>query len=119
MRGLVIVAAVVCACALPGAQAARKLARGDTEVVVTLKRPPLAETRGNGKLLAAGQAIVERRIERSIPGARVRWRYRHVLDGLAVVLPARDVGRLGSIAGVEAVYPGVRYAPALDQSPEI
>ena len=80
-----MVAAVFCACALPGADAARRVALGETEVVVTLKQPPLAETNGNGKLLAAGQAIVERRIERAIPGARIRWRYRYVLDGLAVV----------------------------------
>src|SRR5436309_204693 len=117
MRGLVIAAAVFACCSLSGATAAPRSATGSTEVVVTLKRPPLAETHGDGRALARDQAMLERRIERTIPGSQVRWRYRHVLDALAIVLPARDAGRLSSIRGVQDTYPSVRYEPALDTSP--
>jgi subtilisin family serine protease len=117
MRGLVIAAAVFACCSLTGATAAPRTAQGSTEVVVTLKRPPLAETHGDGRALARDQASLERRIERTIPGSHVRWRYSHVLDALAVVLPARDAGRLSSIGGVQDVYPSVQYQPALDTSP--
>ena len=39
----------------------------------------------------------------------MRWRYTHVLDGLALVVPADRVGELSAIAGVIGVYPSVRY----------
>jgi subtilisin family serine protease len=116
-RGLLICAAIAAACTLGGAAAAPRLTRGSTEVVVTLPRAPLAEAKGSGAAIAADQARLERRIVHTIPSARIRWRYRHVLDAVAVVLPARDIGRLSQIDGVEEVYPSVRYSPALDESP--
>jgi subtilisin family serine protease len=67
--------------------------------------------------LGAAQRAVQARIERSIPRARVRWRYRIVLNGLAVVVPAADARRLSGIPGVARVYPSVRYRALLDRSP--
>src|SRR5215211_5293759 len=55
------------------------------------------------RALGAEQDVLARRIERSIPGAQVRWRYRIVLDGLAVSLPERGIRLLASIPGVECV----------------
>ena len=105
------------------------------EVVVTLKTPPLAravadsralnaaEKRGRLSLtspfsvarlrdLSAEQDLVAARITHAIPEARVGWRYRIVLDGLAVSLPESRLRRLGAVPGVAAVVPGTRYAGA-------
>ena len=67
-----------------------------SEVVVTLKSPPLA-TFGRSLLSArrasylrsieSQQAVVSARIEQAIPSSRIRWRYKLVANGLAVVLP--------------------------------
>ena len=69
--------------------------------------------------LSALQRTVVRRIERTIPSARVTWRYQVVLDALAVVVPRDRVGDLSKIPGVATVYPNVRYRAALDRSPEL
>ena len=63
-----------------------------TEVVVTLKAPPLA-TFGRSLLSArhtsylrqieSQQAVVSARIEQAIPSSRIRWRYKLVAKGLA------------------------------------
>ena len=55
------------------------------------------------------QAALERRIRAAVPSARVWWRYQVVLNGLAVVVPADQVARLGRIAGVAHVTPAVAY----------
>jgi subtilisin family serine protease len=39
----------------------------------------------------------------------VRWRYRLVANGLAVVLPRSEVTALGRVPGVAEVWPNVRY----------
>ena len=64
---------------------------------MTLEAPPLARF-GRSLLSAshsaymlrvdAAQNVLARRIRSSIPTAQVRWRYRLVADGLAVVVPA-------------------------------
>jgi len=89
-----------------------------TEVVVTLKAPPLA--RFGRSLLSArharylrqiesAQASLTDRIESTLPDARVRWRYRLVANGLAVVLPRSEVSKLASMPGVAQVWPNVVY----------
>jgi subtilisin family serine protease len=125
-RGLSLLAAVVVVCALGGAGArVRAAAAGDrTEVVVVLKKPALAVAMGRRarhspgylRALEADQAAVEHEIARRIPSAHVRWRYRFVLDGLAVVVPRRRVALLGTVPGVAHVYPSVEYHASLDQS---
>ena len=89
-----------------------------TEVVVTLKQPPLS--RFGRSLLSArhtaylrqiesAQASLTTRIESSLPGAHVRWRYKLVADGLAVVLPSSELSRLAQVPGVAEVWPNVVY----------
>ena len=57
---------------------------------------------------------------RTIPSARVRWRYSVVLDGLAVVVPRDRLAELGRIPGVASVSEERgAYRPALDKSPEV
>ena len=110
-----------------------------TEVVVTLKAPPLASAaresralttsararrldvrgsfaRGYLARLSARQDAVASRIERLVPGAHVRWRYGVVLNGLAVALPTAQVDRLRRVAGVVSVQPGIRLLGRLDRS---
>ena len=62
------------------------------------------------------QNRVQRAVESAIPGAQVRWRYHHVLNGFAVVLPSHGVATLRRVPGVTDVYESARYGPALDQS---
>jgi subtilisin family serine protease len=125
-RGLTLLAAFALACTLGGAQARGRSASSGKpiEVVVELKRPPLATAMGlrarrsPGYLqsLEAGQALLERRIAAAIPSARVRWRYHYVLDALAVVAPRGQVARLAALPGVARVDPSVEYHSLLDQS---
>jgi subtilisin family serine protease len=99
--------------------------RGDrVEVVVSLSQKPLAATTWRAgrqlqaRTLAKTQASVAGAIEESLPDARIRWRYKLVANGMAVVVPASQLGRLRSLPGVETVYPSVRYRPQLDRSPQ-
>jgi subtilisin family serine protease len=88
------------------------------EVVVTLKAPPLS-TFGRSLLsarhvdylhrLESQQAVVSTRIEQTIPSSRIRWRYKLVANGLAVVLPRSQVAELAHVPGVAEVWPNVRY----------
>lgn len=103
--------------------------------MVTLDAPPLARAVADSRALSAAakerrlsltsptsrahlQALAREqdelaaRIERAIPSARVRWRYRIVLNGLAVALPDRHLDRLRALPGVAAVYHGTTYAAA-------
>jgi subtilisin family serine protease len=87
-------------------------------VIVTMKAPPLS---GFGRsLLSAShseylrridsaQAQLVRNIRATIPDAQVRWRYRLVADGLAVVVPAAEAGLLTHVPGVDKVWPNLRY----------
>ncbi|HYU58959.1 MAG TPA: S8 family serine peptidase, partial [Actinomycetota bacterium] len=112
------------------------------EVVVTLRAPALAQAIAESRVLTAStkgrrldlgsptsvsylrdldraQRRVARRIVRTIPSAHVRWRYRVVLDGLAIVLPASRLQALARIPGVVRVWPGTGFHPTLDRSPQL
>jgi subtilisin family serine protease len=125
-RGLLLLAAFVVACSLSGAQAlGRPAPTGKpVEVVVELKRPSLAVAMGTRARhspaylheLEAGQAQLERRIAAAIPSAKVRWRYRYVLDAVAIVLPQGEIDRLAALPGVAHVDRSVEYYSLLDQS---
>ena len=89
-----------------------------TEVVVTLKAPALsafgrslqsAAHRSYAREVDAAQAALAARIESAIPGAQVRWRYRLVANGLAVVIPQGAEATLARLPGVATVWPNVRY----------
>jgi subtilisin family serine protease len=102
------------------------------EVVVTLPRPSLAVEVARNRTLAAtvrrshsvsvrtpaaasylrtlatAQRTFAARLAVSIPSARVHWQYGVALDGVSVVLPASDLGRLSSVPGA-TVWPSVTY----------
>jgi subtilisin family serine protease len=88
------------------------------EVVVELQEPALGKARSAPRLtrLAAQQKLVEERITTAVPGAKVRWRYRVVLNAIAVLVPRGAVERLESIPGVREVHPSARFDVSLDRS---
>ena len=103
------------------------------QVVVELSSPSAARSqlpRTQGRLdldarstlsrltrLRVEQEQVAGRIADAVPAAQVRWRYRVVLNALAVVVPAESVGRLEQVDGVAAVHRSSVYRPQLDRSP--
>jgi subtilisin family serine protease len=112
------------------------------EVVVVLGAPSLARARTSSRVLTAAersnrleldsptseaylttleqaQDAMATRIRGTIQGAVVRWRYRIVLNGLAVVLPENRVDELMRIPGVARVYDSVRYTSLLDRTPQL
>src|SRR5439155_2938906 len=95
-RGLPVLAAAalllpLCVASAAGPAPARQ---PRIELVVTLKKPPLAlalhKRTGSAylKAVARDQDELVRRLEGAVPGAQVRWRYLVVMDGLAVVAPS-------------------------------
>ena len=93
------------------------------ELVVLLQKPSAAATGGvHGPYLATlarDQDAFASRLEHAVPGARVRWRYQVVLDGLAVVAPAGSARLIAALPGVASVTPSVRYRRTLDGSPAV
>jgi subtilisin family serine protease len=138
-KTLLFTAALAAVFVAGGAQAAPP----DTvEVVVTLEAPPLAQAIQRSRVLSArvraqrldlrsptslaylrsvatAQRTLATRITATVPRARVTWRYQVVLNGLAVVVPRGELGRLGSVPGVAKVWPSVTYRPLLDRSPQL
>jgi subtilisin family serine protease len=89
-----------------------------TEVIVTLKAPPLAafgrsltsaRHAGYVRALAAAQAQAARNIVAAAPGTQIRWRYRRVANGFALVVPVSEVSRLRSVPGIAQIWPNTRY----------
>jgi subtilisin family serine protease len=130
-RGLVVVL-LTAAVFWPGTAAAQA---GTVDVVVTLEAPSLSRAVEQSRALSVAAKrrrlslssptsvshlaelrrqhdAVAARILRELPGAAVRWRYRIVLNGLAVTLPRAQVARLASLPGVAEVVHGTRYAGA-------
>jgi subtilisin family serine protease len=114
------------------------------EVVVTLKQPPLSRVFAQEPTLAfssfarphrllltspasqtylrrldAAQRSLQARIRSAIPPAGVRWRYGVVLNGMAVVVPREQLGRLARVPGVDRVWPTRSYRPLLDVTPQL
>ena len=137
-RGLLIV------CGVFGLAVASPAQAKPVEVVVTLKQPPLAEIFARRRTLAfssfvrphrlvatapasvdylqsleATQVALQRRIQATIPGAEIRWRYGVVLNGLAVVMPSGRLGQLARIPGVQRVWPNRTYRALLDRTPQL
>ena len=125
-RGLLISLLCLAALATGSARAESPAAEGElVEVVVGLSQAPLASTRGlasgrglHARTIESAQRALETQIAGSIPDAQIRWRYRLVANGLAVVVPRSQLGRLISLPGVDRVYPSVRYRTQLDRSPQ-
>jgi subtilisin family serine protease len=133
-RGLLLL--VLTAAFGPATAAARA---ATVDVVVTMKEPSLARAVSQSRALsasakkrrlslssptsaahlrwlAAEQDALAMRIERTIPEARVRWRYRIVLNALAVSLPEERLGALARLPGVVGVLHGTRYSAAAGSS---
>jgi len=69
--------------------------------------------------LAAAQERAVATLRQEIPEAKVSRRYRIVLDGLAVRLPAEKLQRLMRLGFVKDVYPSVGYTLALNRGPSV
>ncbi|HSD77486.1 MAG TPA: S8 family serine peptidase, partial [Solirubrobacteraceae bacterium] len=114
--------------------------QGRVTVLVGLRLPPLAQRYGPGLLafgprkkldvassasraylsrLARAQAAAARAIRRAVPGARISYHYRTVLDALAVGLRYRDLPRLLRVRAVRKVYPSARYHLDMNKSPSV
>jgi subtilisin family serine protease len=129
---------------LLGLAFARPAYAADVEVLVTMKKPPLAEALANTQTLAFSsfaqphrlllsapashvylrrltleQNALTSRIRTVIPQAKVRWRYGVVLNGFAVVVPTGQVARLARVDGVARVWPSVTYHLLLDRTPQL
>ena len=104
------------------------------QVVVELRTPSAARSdlpRSRGRLdldaratlsrltrIGVEQELVAGRIADAVPDAQVRWRYRVVLNALAVALPARSLARLEQVDGIVAVHRSSLYRAQLDRSPQ-
>ena len=136
-----LLSCAACALLYP-AGSAHAAAPAQTQVVVTLEAPALAQavrtsrvlapaerarrldldsptSRGYLAELARQRLAVERRIRARIPSATIRWRYSVVLNGLAVKLAPRDVPLLSAIPGVREVHAGGHFGATLDRGPEL
>lgn len=124
-RGLLLSLVCLLLLATGSARAERAAPQGDlVEVVVSLSQKPLATTRWaagrqlQARTLESSQRSLAARIEAALPQAQVRWRYKLVANGMAVVVPRSQLGRLAVLPGVETIYPSVRYRTQLDRSPQ-
>jgi subtilisin family serine protease len=120
-RGLLGLAVAALALSLAGSAATRPpVGRGSwVELVALLDGAPLAERPHAAAEIDRQQNEVAARIRAAVPGARIRWRYRLVLNGLAVVAPADTASRIAAIPGVREVQQSVRYHRTLNQSPQV
>lgn len=112
--GLAVVAALLAAAAgSPAGDAA-----DTTQVVVTLSSAPLALDASSGARISAEQQRFEQALEKRVPDAEIRWRYRLVANGLAVHLPSARVSELHRLPGVRDVFASAAYLPQLDDTPQ-
>jgi subtilisin family serine protease len=121
-RVILLLTTAIALLAAGGAAQGRPAHAGDRiEVVVTLGAAPL---HGRSLASAAGTRVAQAqesflaRLRATIPGTTVRWRYRTVLDGFALVVPRRDIPRVRALPGVEMLYASVRYRSKLNTSPQ-
>ncbi len=110
-------ALVVCCSPTAGVTVAVPSSGATSEVIVTLASPPLAGRTGTArratrKAVDSEQARFAAVLRENIPDARIRWRYRLVLNGAAVVVPRTAIPRLRTLPGVTEVDSGASYAPA-------
>jgi subtilisin family serine protease len=113
--------------------------RGRLTVLVDLRLPPLAAynrnlfsvartTRLNVRSsssrlylarLARAQKVAAAELKRAIPSARISNRYRVIMDGFALSLPARKLPVLARLHAVTKIYPSARYQLDTNRSPAI
>jgi subtilisin family serine protease len=120
---MLLIAAATAAVAFSGDSLGARADGPTTEVVVTLKSPPMsafgrslqaASHAEYMRRIDAAQNELESRVVDAVPVAQIRWRYRLVANGFAVTVPSGDAKMLARIPGVEAVWPNVRYHVSRD-----
>ncbi len=115
-------------------------AGGRVRVIVDLRLPPLAAVYGRSvqsagavhhldvhsrssqeylARLARAQDAVAAQLVRAIPSARIDRRFRILLDGLTVTLPASRLPQLVRLSAVRRLYPSYRYTLTLNHSPSV
>jgi minor extracellular serine protease Vpr len=120
---------------IPKGQESRRV-----RVITTLPLPPLAAARGRSLALhasrqrldagsassraylarlARAQTAAVATLRREIPEAQVRRRFRILLDGMTVELPAQRLPALARLPFVKEIYPSLRYTLALNRSPAV
>ena len=67
--------------------------------------------------LASSQRALEAHLRSEIPGVVVRRRYGVVVDGLALVVPQRELAALERTPGIARVYPSVTYHALRSSTP--
>ena len=105
--------------ALPAAPASERVS-----VIVELDGQPARALAGAGadariRSIARSQRTLSRSIESALPSATVRWRYRVVLNALAVELARSELAALRQLPGVIRVTRAVSYRATLDSSPAL
>jgi minor extracellular serine protease Vpr len=113
--------------------------KGLVTVIVDLQLPPLAaydrslqtvgyerrlnvasrSSRAYLAQLASAQRAAAAQLRRAIPQARIAERYRIVLDGFAVRLPARALPALARLSSVSRIYPSLAYTRETNHSPSV
>ena len=120
---MLLIAAATAAVAFSGDSLGARAHGPTTEVVVTLKSPPMSafgrslQSASHAEYMRridAAQNELETRVVDAVPDAQIRWRYRLVANGFAVTVPRGDAKMLARIPGVEAVWPNVRYHVSRD-----
>jgi minor extracellular serine protease Vpr len=115
-------------------------ASGRIRVIATLPLAPLAAVHGRALAvrtgprrlnlrsassraylarLARAQSAAVATLRRELPQADVGRRFRVLLDGVTVELPARRVPQLARLPFVAKIYPSLRYTLALNRSPAV
>jgi minor extracellular serine protease Vpr len=114
-------------------------ARGRIRVIVRLSLPPLARhalqlnaagaprklnvasssSQAYMARLASAQAAAVAQLHRAIPQARVQERFRILLDGITVDLPAKSLPKLMKLSFANRIYPSVHYTVDSNRSPGV
>jgi minor extracellular serine protease Vpr len=116
-------------------------ANGRVTVIARLKLPPLAAAFAGRQLAAtrpartldassassraylarvdAAQRAALAELHKAIPEARAGRRFRIVLDGITVTLPAQRLDRLARLSSVSRLYRTTRFTMELNRSPSI
>ena len=103
--GTLVFAAAAAAAVFSGDVLGGSRLTGTTEVVVTLRSPSLAafgrtlqstDHSAYRLRMRAAQDTLARRVQSTVPGATIRWRYSIVANGFAVVLPRSQLARTRS-----------------------
>ena len=67
--------------------------------------------------LQRAQRAAAATLKRAIPEATVRRNYTILLNGMAVELPATELGKAAKLSFARKLYPSYRYTLALNRSP--